>query len=532
MDRFIEHFFSTEGFLPNGHVYMWEPFAFWLTVSADLLIALSYFAIPVALHQVYRRRRDLLYRPIYLLFAACILLCGLTHVFSVIGMWLPYYRVEGALKLLTGSVAAITAVGLWSLLPHALRLPSQRQLRESQREAERQRRLRVQEQESNLMKSRFVSTMSHEVRTPMHGVMMALELLEKEPLPEHQRDIVESGLDASRHLMHLLNDILALNKIEARQLELMPERIVLRNWLEEALATSRLQAQQQRIHLTVSVDADAPARFWADRTRLTQILLNLTSNALKFTPPGGEVHLRLSSEGKAPGDVVPLILSVKDTGPGIAPEEQEAIFEAFRQLRHSGVQHPGGTGLGLTIAQGLAERMGGSLTVDSRPGAGATFTARLQVQAEHPELAAPREEWVEPRAAVLGGKPLDGVSVLVIDDSETHLRLLQRLLRLAGAEVWVARTGAEGQACCNTRCCDAVIMDIELTDGSGFEFARALRATPSPCSNAVILGLSGYATPEYFQLAQEVGMEAYLTKPVAIQRLVNTLLQALGRLEA
>ena len=188
--EFFARFFSTEGFMPHKHCYLIEHETFWLVVLSDSLISLAYFAIPIPLFLITQKREDLLYKPLFLLFAAFILLCGMTHVMTVIGMWEPFYRIEGILKLLTGLVSLTTAVVLFILYPRVLKMPSEMLMDQTLEQLEKESHQKEKEMESNRVKSRFLATVSHEIRTPLNGILGMLDAIEEEPFS--LSDVLES----------------------------------------------------------------------------------------------------------------------------------------------------------------------------------------------------------------------------------------------------------------------------------------------------------------------------------------------------
>jgi signal transduction histidine kinase len=220
-------------------------------------------------------------------------------------------------------------------------------------------------------KSEFLATMSHELRTPLNAIIGFSQVLKQQmygPLNEQQADYVDDVLSSGQHLLNLINDILDLAKVEAGRMELQPSTFELPVLLENAASMVRERANRQGIGLSVAAD-DSAADMEGDERKVKQILFNLLSNAVKFTPSGGKVTLA----ARATGDQV--VISVRDTGIGIRPEDQERIFEEFYQVGASRTQE--GTGLGLALTRRLVELHGGQLTVESEPGVGSTFTVTM-----------------------------------------------------------------------------------------------------------------------------------------------------------
>lgn len=235
--------------------------------------------------------------------------------------------------------------------------------------------------ESNRLKSDFLATMSHELRTPLNSIIGFSEvLLGAENLTEKQHRYAANIMTGGKQLLAMINDILELAKLEAGKMRLHPERLTVQDICEHAMAMFRQQADKKNIDLKVQVDpATPPIR--QDAGKLHQILTNLLSNAVKFTPEGGRVTLKAASDG------IDLVFTVSDTGVGIAPEEQELVFEKFRQAANPMTREQGGTGLGLSIVRELAKLLGGDVTLHSELGRGSTFTVRVAAKlADEPLL--------------------------------------------------------------------------------------------------------------------------------------------------
>ena len=413
----IAGFFTSDEFMPHGMCFLWEPGLVWLHVVSDFLIGAAYFSIPVALAVFAFRRTDLQYRWMAGLFMLFIVACGTTHFFGIWVIWNPDYGIEGVLKATTALASVATAIVLWPLLPKLLALPSPGMLAETNAElraevdrrraaetrlqglnTELERRVaeRTQELEArnaelqneiaqrqeverqlvaerdraeiaNQSKSQFLALMSHELRTPLNAIMGFSEVIKTEafgPLGqpryrEYAADIHASG----GHLLELITEILDLSKIEAGKMELSEERVTVDDVLAE---TQRLFRDKATDHgLVFDTEQTATVSLTADRLALKQMLINLVSNAIKFTPEGGriDVRTRVAADGN-------LELAVADGGPGMNQEELEQAVGAFGQTAEG--RKAGGTGLGLTLTAALAHLHGGRLDIDSAPGQGTT----------------------------------------------------------------------------------------------------------------------------------------------------------------
>jgi signal transduction histidine kinase/CheY-like chemotaxis protein len=346
-------------------------------------------------------------------------------------------------------------------------------LGETQRQAaellEARRRLELKADEltrASAVKSQFLASMSHELRTPLNAIIGFSELLHDGAVPadapQHQ-EFLGHILTSGRHLLELVNDILDLSKVEAGRFEFHPESIRLAVVLDEVLAILRTVATNAGLRIESSIDPAVDALV-LDPARLKQVLYNLISNALKFTPRGGRVSVRATLD---PGDRVRI--EVEDTGIGIESSQIDQLFREFQQVgEHAG--KAGGTGLGLALTKRLVEAQGGSVGVDSTPGKGSVF--HVVLPRERPEEVTAVRSTRTMRAATAGGER----SVLVIEDDGADQAKLVGALGDAGYDVETVSTGAAALARARERRFDAVTLDLFLPDMTGLEVLRALRA--------------------------------------------------------
>ncbi|APQ12939.1 two-component system sensor histidine kinase/response regulator [Pseudomonas oryzihabitans] len=426
---------------------------------------------------------------------------------------------------------------------------AQQMLEERARELER----------ASQYKSEFLANMSHELRTPLNSSLILSKLLADNPagnLSDEQVRYAESIYSAGNDLLTLINDILDISKVEAGMLEIRPEQVSLRRLVESLKTAFEPIAQNKGVAFVVELDARMPPAFFSDRQRIEQILKNLLSNAFKFTEHG-QVSLRLSLEDGQPS------FAVSDTGIGIAPEQQELIFEAFRQADGAITRRYGGTGLGLSISRDLALLLGGTLTVTSQPGEGSTFTLRLPLEyqeATAPELpitpvtaptaisaptaapaslpalaATPRPPAAPPvteAAAPVGAAfaddrdnwPYPDRRVLVIEDEVPFAQILFDLAHELKYSCLVAHRAEEGFAAALEYRPDAILLDMGLPDHSGLTVLERLKENPLTRHIPVHV----VSASDRIETAMHMGAVGYAIKPTTRDELK----EAFGRLEA
>ena len=383
-------------------------------------------------------------------------------------------------------------------------------------------------------KSRFLATMSHEVRTPLNGVLGLAELLEGTSLDAGQRRHLRLLRQSGDNLREIVNDILDFSKIEAEQMELASIEFEPRQLLEQLCELWRERAGAAGLMLHGQAAAHLPLRLRGDSLRLRQILTNFLGNALKFTEKGG-IELRVDVEaGDAPtvGAAAWIRFAVRDSGIGIAPEAAKHVFDAFTQVDESYSRRFGGTGLGLAICQRLVELMGGRIGVDSEPGVGSTFWIVVPlevVQTAGAELAAGEVDRLlheAPQdAAAPGGDQLRG-RVLMVEDNAVNRVVCGAMLERLGLEFEEANDGGEALTKAVDGAFDLVLMDCQMPVLDGYGAAAELRRRgivarrggPLP-----IIALTANAFCEDRERARESGMDDFLSKPVRLDELCGTL---------
>ena len=377
-------------------------------------------------------------------------------------------------------------------------------------------------------KTNFIASMSHEIRTPLNGVLgMAQSLFADELRPE-QRDKVGIILDSGSTLMALLNDVLDLSKIDAGKLEIVPVDGDLRSSLMGLVHLFQPGADDKGIALTATLDPTIPERLNFDPVRVRQCVGNVLSNAIKFTPSGGQIDLQVSFV-RHPDDVDRVVVTITDTGIGMTPESVAKLFLLFTQADASISRRFGGSGLGLAISRRLAQAMGGDIDVTSELGVGSCFRTTFTVAAAAaPTLTAIKPAGTCEAAPLPSATVLKGSRVLVVDDNAVNRQVIKLFLKPFEVLISEASNGKEALETLSNAEFDIVLLDVHMPVMDGCETIQAIRASNEAWSSVPTLALTADAMIGDRERYLAMGMTDYLSKPIDQRELLSKMTSAIA----
>ncbi len=363
-------------------------------------------------------------------------------------------------------------------------------------------------------KGDFLARMSHEIRTPMNAIIGMTEIGQNTGELSKTKYCLNKIGNASKHLLSLINDILDMSKIEANKLTLIKEPFHFERMLENVCNVITVKSEEKKINLFVDVDAEIPNEVISDELRLAQVLTNLLSNAVKFTPDHGNIHLNIT---RVSGDKKEstILVEVLDTGIGISPEQKARLFDSFEQAEGNTARRFGGTGLGLPISKRIVEMLGGTLDVESTPGAGSRFFFTIIIQ--HAS---------ESRKRIYDQSLYTDLHILVIDDDPAILEYFERVLSSFHIKCDLARNGEDAvelvkAAAGEKHPYDIIFVDYLMEGLDGIETARQIKAVTGASENVIMISISDWNMIE--DDAREIGIERFIQKPLFQSAIFNTI---------
>ncbi|WP_443747338.1 ATP-binding protein [Asticcacaulis solisilvae] len=373
---------------------------------------------------------------------------------------------------------------------------------------------------ANAAKSRFLAVMSHELRTPLNGVLGMAHALQREKLTDDQRSKVEMLAESGETLLMLLNDVLDMSRIEAGKVELSPTPSSMKDTIERVFNTFAPTISDKPVALRYDLDPSAAGTMSFDVLRVYQCLSNLVSNAVKFTNEG-VIRVVASAEKHLDRPGYTVRIEVRDTGIGISKLSLSKLFEAYSQADASTARKYGGSGLGLSITRRLTELMGGSVSVTSEEGAGSVFVMTFEAGEVAPAAADAAEDTA----------PEDllphGIRILLVDDHPVNRKVARLFLEPFGFDITEAVDGQEALDA-GMEDYDLVLMDVNMPRLGGIDATRQFRSAEEPGKHVSIIALTADALPEQIEACLAAGMDAHVSKPIVMDKLIDTVVSLLG----
>jgi signal transduction histidine kinase/CheY-like chemotaxis protein len=491
-DAVTRWLFDGSGLTPHGFCLLWQPGLLWTYALSDAVIGLAYFSIPVALAVIAQERRDLVFRPLLLLFAAFILLCGATHFLDVVTLWVPAYGVQAIVKAMTAIVSIFTAIAMWALLPQAIKLPSPAQLRDANAALlEAEERLR-QSQKMEIV-GQLTGGLAHDFNNMIQAIGGGLTVLERRIATGRLEEIGRIAEEMRRSLnttAGLTDRLLAFSRRQTlRPTRIEPDTFIA--GMQEFL--QRTLGPEVKLALRLG---DGKSDIEVDAHQLEAVLLNLAINARDAMPEGGLLVIEVSDRSIRAGEVSDpdpvspgsyVQIKVTDTGIGMTPDVLARAFEPFYTTK----PHGHGTGLGLSQVYGFVRQSGGFSRIESRPGAGTSIFICLPGQPRAKPDEAPQAQREPDRPELRSAR---GV-VLVVEDQDEVRRQIVEVLGDLGCEVIEAADGLEALNIVESRRTrlDLLITDVGLPGLNGRQLADATREIRPGLPILLITGYAGRA---------------------------------------
>jgi signal transduction histidine kinase len=524
-------FLTSDGFMPHGHCYFWEPGVLWLQVLTNGLIGISYVLIASTLAYLVKKGRFVPFKGMALAFGLFIMSCGVTHFMDIFVIWTPAYWLDGWIRAFTAFVSFATALILFPLVPKALSVArGARAAREHgiklESAVDELKRMYEKATELDQLKTQFFSNVSHELRTPLTLILGPAEKLRSAPnLTEAQKHDLDVVLRNGQALLKHVNDLLDVSRLEAGKTVLHYKKVNLDGLVRQVASQFESIARDRGMSFTVPAAEPISAELDADK--IQRVVLNLLSNAFKFTGTNGQISCRVAREGQDG------IIEVSDSGPGVRPDERDIIFQRFRQSQGGLSRKFGGTGLGLAIVKDFVELHHGNVSVTDAPQGGALFTVRLPLQAPAgTDVQATSEQAsfevnqatqhaldeLRARVEVLApGGDAQKPRVLVVEDNVDMNRFICESL-LDRYQLTQAFDGKDGLEKALALAPDLILSDIMMPEMSGDMLVSELRKRPQ-FENTPILLLTAKAEDDLRVNLLQHGAQDYVTKPFAADEL-------------
>jgi signal transduction histidine kinase/FixJ family two-component response regulator len=534
--KFFNKLFSPDGFPARWHCGQWTEFYGWFYISSDLAIWSAYMVIPYFLMRFLIQKKGIPMPNLLWYFSGFILLCGLTHLMDAAIFWLPVYRLHGLVKFFTAVFSWATIIALFRYFPLLMELKTGKEFN-----AELQQKIEIQEElqksnanlaqeievrkkieielneareiaeESNQLKNSFLANMSHEIRTPMNSIIGFTELLQKVNLGKRQYEFVKTIKSSTDSLLTIINDILDLSKIEAGMINFEEKPLSIESVLNSVKAILAQKAKEKNIELTFVCDNDVPKFLLGDSNRIAQIIMNLTSNAIKFTNEGSvQVQVKVFT---FKAEQCSILFTFKDAGIGISESMMEPVFDRFRQAEEHTERRYSDTGLGLCIVKQLVELQGGTISVKSIFNEGSLFSVTI------PFRKVDRNTFTLPLGIEenFQQKDLINLKILLVEDNIVNVKFALALFSLNNLNADVVYNGKEAVEKVRNNSYDIILMDIEMPEMNGYEATSIIRRDLK--SNIPILAISAHAMADERDKCMLVGMNDYLPKPININAL-------------
>ena len=533
MLAFFRSLFDTKSYMPHGMCFQWQNDILSMFVISDIVITLAYISIASSLALFVFKRQDISFNRVILAFSLFIFACGATHALSAVTVWTPIYELSAWIKVFTALVSAVTAVMLWPLLPRLLKVPSADDLVElnkhlineiSVHEATKEQLIELtanldQEVEqrtlklkrSDNVKSEFIAHVSHELKTPLHGLLGFTQLLEDDQkLTATQKEKLAIIHECGDSLLLMIDDLLAIGVHDKDAIDVVYKKFNLLELLSGVEQIAIQQCQGKQIEFKLALLNDLPKYVLGDAKLLRQLLINLVTNAVKFTEVG-IVYLRVYQNDNQ------FCFQVEDTGRGISVVDMESIFDPYYQTFSSKANL--GMGLGLSICKKIIEILDSEIRVNSVVNEGSIFEFTLVLESVS-------QLTVEESAAVmpLGYKGLEQ-TIMVVDDNLANRLFMEDLLFEKGFNVFSVASGEQCLASVNSVKPDLIFMDLKMPGLNGIETTEKLNENNN---HGIVIAMSASASKEGKAAFTVAGGAGFLTKPVSLEALFNCLQQHLA----